>query len=99
MVLVTLDARETDLGTTFRVHVKPRASQSRIVGVRDGVLDVSLAAPPVEGEANSELIRTLSRQLRVPRSSVELVSGRTARTKIVSVRGMGAADLKQRLGL
>lgn len=99
MVLVALDARETDRGTTVRVHVKPKASQSRILGERDGALQVSLAAPPVDGEANAELIRTLSRQLRVPRSSIEIVSGRTARTKLISVHGVGMAELKLRLGV
>lgn len=99
MVLVTLDARETELGTTLRVHVKPRASRSRILGERDGVLEVSLAASPVDGEANSELIRTLSRQLRVPQSSIALVSGRTARAKVVLLRGVRTAGLEQKLGL
>jgi len=36
--------------------VKPRASKSRILGVREGMLEVALAAPPVDGEANAELI-------------------------------------------
>jgi uncharacterized protein (TIGR00251 family) len=99
MALVALDARETDLGTTVRVHVKPRASRSRILGEREGALQVSLAAPPADGEANAELVRTLSRQLRVPQSSIQLVSGRTARTKLIAVHGVGIAELKQRLGL
>jgi uncharacterized protein len=99
MLPVALDAQETDRGTTLRVRVKPKASRSRILGERDGALEVSLAAPPVDGEANAELVRTLSRELRVPRSSVELVSGRTARTKLVCMHGIGLAELKQRLGL
>jgi uncharacterized protein (TIGR00251 family) len=99
MVVVALDARETDRGTTIRVRVKPKASRSRILGERDGVLEVSLAAPPVDGEANAELVRTLARQLRVAQTSIELVSGRTARTKLISVHGIGLAELQQRLGL
>ena len=99
MALVALDVRETDRGTTVRVHVKPKASRSRILGEREGALQVSLAATPADGEANAELIRVLSRQLRVPRSSIDLVSGRTARTKLISVQGVSMAELKQRLGL
>jgi uncharacterized protein (TIGR00251 family) len=99
MVVVALDARETDRGTTIRVRVKPKASRSRILGERDGVLEVSLAAPPVDGEANAELVRTLARQLRVAQTRIELVSGRTARTKLISVHGIGLAELQQRLGL
>ena len=44
----------------IRVRVKPRASRSRVLGGRDGVLELSLAAPPVDGAANEELIRTLA---------------------------------------
>jgi len=52
------------------VRAKPRASRSQVIGVRSSptgdVLDVRLAAPPVDGAANAELLATLSRALGVP---------------------------------
>jgi uncharacterized protein YggU (UPF0235/DUF167 family) len=39
------------------VHAQPRASRSEVVGEHDGALKVRLAAPPVDGEANRELVR------------------------------------------
>jgi hypothetical protein len=83
----------------LRVHVKPRASRSRVIGVREGALDVAVAAPPVDGEANKELVSTLSRRLGVGRKAVDIVSGTTGRNKLVSVQGLRRAELLARLGV
>lgn len=83
----------------LRVHVKPRASRSRVIGVREGALDVAVAAPPVDGAANKELLSTLSRKLGVGRRAVGIVSGTTGRNKLVSVQGLCRADLLARLGV
>ena len=82
----------------FRVHVKPRAARTRVLGVRSGILDVAVTASPVQGQANAELQRTLSRHLQVPRSAVNIVSGRRGRTKLVSLAGLSASELLARLG-
>jgi uncharacterized protein len=75
------------------VQVVPRASRSEIVGEHDGSLRVRLAAPPVDGAANKELIRILAKALNVPRSAVTIVSGETSRSKQVSVTGIQPAAL------
>jgi uncharacterized protein (TIGR00251 family) len=69
------------------VRVIPRAKQSSIEGVRDGVLRVRLAAPPVDGAANAALVELLSSRLGVARSRVSLVKGERGRTKTVEVSG------------
>jgi len=79
------------------VHAKPRARTSRIAGVRQGALVVQLAAPPVDGAANAELVETIARALGVPRRDVVLVRGETARTKLVEVRGLAADEVRVRL--
>jgi uncharacterized protein (TIGR00251 family) len=78
---------ETDGALTFAVRVVPRASRSEIVGEHDGALRVRVAAPPVEGTANVELVRTLARALGVPSRSVEITSGQASKTKLVRVAG------------
>ena len=94
-----LDLEERDGALHLRVHVKPRASKSRVLGAREGALDVAVAAPPVDGEANTELLRTLSKQLGLGRRAVRIVSGATGRSKRVSVEGLAAAELRERLGV
>jgi len=80
------------------VLAKPRARSSRIAGVRQGALVVQLAAPPVDGAANAELVEALASALQVPRRDVVLVRGETARTKLVEVRGLSVDEVRARLG-
>jgi len=84
-----------DCGLTFAVRVVPRASSSGIVGEHDGALRVRVAAPPVEGEANRELIKVLAKSFELPQNAVEIVSGTNSKSKTVRIRGAKAAQLEQ----
>ena len=79
------------------MRVVPRASQSRVAGEHDGALRVRVAAPPVEGAANEELIRTLARSFDVPLRFVRIISGQTAKLKRVHVEGARCAQLESLL--
>jgi len=92
-----LDLKASAEGIRLRVRVKPRASKSRIVGIREGALEVAVAAPPVDGEANAELVSFLSKTLGLAKSAIVVVSGDTSRVKIVSFRGVDAAALTRAL--
>lgn len=72
---------------TFTVRVVPRASISKIVGEHDGALRVRIAAPPVDGAANAELIVSLAKAFALPRSAVEITAGHSSKLKHVSVSG------------
>ena len=71
----------------FKVRVVPRASRSEIVGEHDGALRVRIAAPPVDGAANDELVRVLARAFGVPRSAIEIAAGHASKLKTVRVTG------------
>jgi uncharacterized protein (TIGR00251 family) len=86
---------EHDRGLTFAVSVVPRASFSGIVGEHDGALRVRIAASPVEGAANRELIKVLAKSFELPQNAVEIVSGTTSKRKTVRIRGAKAAKLEQ----
>jgi uncharacterized protein (TIGR00251 family) len=53
---------------------------------------IRLAAPPVNGAANDELVRFLAERLAVPRSAVAIAAGHAGRRKTVKVTGMETAD-------
>jgi uncharacterized protein (TIGR00251 family) len=76
----------------LRVRLTPRADRDAVTAVADGVVHVRVTAPPADGRANESLRRLLAKQLRVPRSTVELVRGHTAREKTVRVAGLEAAE-------
>ena len=74
-----------DGGVSLRVRVKPRASKSRVLGEREGELEVAIAAPPVDGKANQELLRVLADYFDVPKSTIEIARGESGRSKLVRI--------------
>jgi uncharacterized protein (TIGR00251 family) len=70
---------------TFNIRVIPRSSKTEIVGEHDGALKIKLKAPPVDGAANEELVRFLSKTLDIPRSNIGIIAGATSRTKKIRI--------------
>lgn len=85
-------------GARFRVHVAPRASRSRIAGVHNDALKIRLAAPPVDGAANGELVNFLAKYFGAPRSAVTIISGHASKNKMVRIAGVAAADVLRAAG-
>lgn len=75
----------------------PRASKTELMGVHDGRLRVRLAAPPVDGAANDELVRFFAQRLDVAKSAVRVAQGSSGRRKTIEVEGLSAAELRTRL--
>ncbi|HEX8248862.1 MAG TPA: DUF167 domain-containing protein [Pyrinomonadaceae bacterium] len=90
---------EKNNALVFTVKVVPRASKSEIVGLYDGALKIRLASPPVDGAANAELVKLLSKTLGVSKSAVEILSGQSARTKQVKISGVKAKDFLKIAGV
>ena len=84
-----------DRGLIFAVRVVPRASRSEIVGEYDGALRIRIAAPPVDGAANRELVRVLAKTFKLPQNAVEILSGTNSKSKTVRLRGADAATLER----
>jgi uncharacterized protein (TIGR00251 family) len=74
-----------DGGVSLGVRVKPRASRSRVLGVRSNELEVAVAAPPADGAANEELVRVLAEYFEVPKSAVTIARGHASRSKLVRI--------------
>jgi uncharacterized protein (TIGR00251 family) len=86
---------QTNRGVTFAVRIVPRASASEIIGEHAGALRIRIAAPPVDGAANRELVRLLAKRFKVPQNAVEIVSGTGSKNKIVCLQGVPATALAQ----
>jgi len=67
------------------LHVQPGAARTEVAGTHGDALKVRLAAPPVDGKANAELLRFLAEVFGVPRRNVTLVRGETSRAKVVRI--------------
>jgi uncharacterized protein (TIGR00251 family) len=84
-------------GATLAIRVVPRAGRTALAGVRNGALLIRLAAAPVDGAANAELLAFLARLLDLPRQRLVLVAGDKARSKRVRVLGLSAATLGSKI--
>ena len=91
--------RETSTGVEIAVRVVPRARKTQLAGRRGDALLVRLAAPPVEGAANTALIEWLASCLEVPARSIHIVSGQRSRDKRVVVAGTTLEHLRRSLKL
>ncbi|MGD8697846.1 MAG: DUF167 domain-containing protein [Gemmatimonadales bacterium] len=81
----------------FAVRAQPRASRTELAGAHGEAVRVRLAAPPVEGAANAELISFLAKKLSVSKSAVRIVQGERGRDKVVEVDGLSAEQVRGRL--
>jgi uncharacterized protein (TIGR00251 family) len=79
------------------LKVTANASQNEITGFTSGVLQVKIAAPPVKGKANKELIAFLSQALGVSKSSLSIVKGHTSRNKVIAIEGLSHEEIISRL--
>jgi uncharacterized protein len=85
-------------GVRVPIVVTPRAAANEIGPVEAGRLRLRVSAAPVDSAANAAIVRLLAERLGVPRSQVGIVSGTTARRKIVEVVGLTAAAVRAALG-
>ena len=79
----------------FTVRAVPRGSKSEVVGSHAGALKIRLAAPPVDGAANAELVKFLAKFFAVSKSAVRIVGGATAKIKQIEIVGLNPDKLKQ----
>lgn len=68
-------------GLTFKVFVQPRSSKNQVIGLHGDALKIKLTAPPVNDAANRMCIQYLAKYLKVPMSSLTVISGHHSRTK------------------
>lgn len=79
------------------LHVQPGAKHTLVKGEHGERLKIALASPPVDGKANAELEKFLSRTLDLPRSAVKLTMGEKCREKRVELSGIDPKTVLERL--
>jgi len=70
---------------TLNIRVVPRASKDEVMGPYGDALKVRIQAPPVEGKANTYLVKFLSKHWNIPRRNIEILSGETGRNKRLKI--------------
>ena len=83
--------------TRISLRVHPNAARNEISGFKDGLLQVKVAAPPIRGKANTELIAFLSKTLDVSKISLSIIKGHTSKNKVIAIQGISRKDIITRL--
>jgi len=80
------------------VHVTPRSGRDGVSGWRGAELSVRVTVAPEGGKANAAVCVVVAKALGVPKSSVRVVRGDTARHKILRIDGVDDSALRDALG-
>ena len=82
----------------LRVKVITGSGARRIDVLEDGSLRARVNSRPIGGRANEELIRLLSKRLRVPKSAISISAGSTGKNKVVDISvALGWEAISERL--
>ena len=90
-------ATDSSKGAILTVHVLPKASRTECVGIHGDALKIRVAAPPVDGAANDELVRFVAARCAIPRAAVLIQSGADGRHKRLCLKGISARSALARL--
>lgn len=69
----------------LQLRIQPGASRNEFVSLQGDHYKVRIAAPPVDGKANAQLLKFLAKEFGVGNSRVSLVSGSSSRNKRVRI--------------
>lgn len=69
---------------SLRIKAQPNASRSEFAGAYgEDAIKIRIKAPAVEGAANKELVKFLSKSFKVPKSDIILKTGQSSKIKIM----------------
>lgn len=81
----------------IKIQAKPGAKHNGITDISDEAVGVAISAPPVQGEANTELVKYLASVLGLRKSDVTLDRGSKGRQKLITATGITVDDALERL--
>jgi uncharacterized protein (TIGR00251 family) len=77
------------------LKVRAGAKKTEFTGMHGHAWKLQVAAPPVDGRANAEIVRFLSQIAGVPKASLRILTGLSSSTKIIEVEGLDSAQFER----
>jgi len=90
--------KEYDNGIIINLHVIPNAKKNEIVGEHNNKLKIKIISPPVEGSANKEIIKFLSKKLKINKSKITILAGEKNREKRISLENINKEEFYKIFG-
>jgi hypothetical protein len=78
--------RKSPKGFILKILVQPKSAKNQIVGLHGDELKIKLTAPPVDNAANRMCLQFLAKQLDIPKSAVEILTGHSSRHKQLLIK-------------
>ena len=73
----------------IQVKVKTRNKKNFVEKTAEGRYRIGVKAAPDKGNANAEIIETLSEYFGVPKACVTIVTGKTSTQKMINIESRG----------
>lgn len=77
----------------LQLRVHPNAAKNKVIDFNSGVLWVRIAAPPVKGKANKELVAFLSKTLGLSKGSLNITKGHASHNKVMAIAGLSQEEV------
>jgi len=82
---------------SLSVYVQPRASRNRLAGMHGKAVKLCITAPPVDDKANTAVLAFLAKLFGLPKSALQIKTGRQARNKQIIITNISLAQAQQAL--
>ena len=82
---------------SLALHIQPRASKNRIVGLHGENLKLAVTAPPADGKANKAVVKFLADFFSIPKKGITIKSGLQSRKKRVLLTGISLAEAREKI--
>ena len=74
--------KETKDGLVASIRISPNAKKNEII--KEGeVVKIKITAQPIDGKANKALVEFLSKNFKIPKTSIKILKGETSKDKTI----------------
>lgn len=74
--------KETKDGLIVNIKISPNSKKNEIINEGD-FTKIKITAQPIDGKANKALIEFLSRNFKIPKTSIKILKGETSKEKTI----------------
>jgi len=86
--------KQTNDGILINLRIIPNSSKNDII-IEDEFIKVKITAQPIENKANKALVEFLSKQFKIPKTSIEIVKGETSKEKTLLLKTTDNEKIKK----
>ena len=76
----------------IEARIIPKSSRNEIVSGEDSMVKIKVTSPPVDGKANKAVVDLLSKQCKVTKKDVQIISGEKSRNKKIRINGISTKE-------